>query len=110
SARSRISVMFAAKISRARLNTGPLSQAATGASRVTAGSDSGTSRGVRIGTFASRISSSGIEIGSNRGAERIGDRLRGTNRCADRERAREERGGDGDQGASEWRLRRHFEN
>ena len=34
SARSRSSAMFAAKMSRARLNTGPLSQAATGARRV----------------------------------------------------------------------------
>ena len=31
--RSRSSVMFAAKMSRARLNTGPLNQVATGASR-----------------------------------------------------------------------------
>ena len=34
--RSRSSVMFAAKMSRARLNTGPLSQPATGASRAVA--------------------------------------------------------------------------
>ena len=38
--RSRSSVMFAAKMSRARLNTGPLSQPATGASRVAVGSGS----------------------------------------------------------------------
>ena len=38
SARSRSSVMFAAKMSRARLNTGPLSQPATGAKRPLLGS------------------------------------------------------------------------
>src|SRR5215218_4382433 len=60
SERSRSSVMFAAKMSRARLNTGPLNQVATGAKRVTV-SGSLASTGVRTGTFASRTSSSGIE-------------------------------------------------
>src|SRR6266542_2085228 len=107
SARSSKSVILAAKMSRARLNTGPLSQAATGASRDAAlcGAASGclSSRATRTGTFASMISSSAIDADLDGG----GDGLCRTDRCADRDGAHGERTDDGDQGASELRLRRH---
>src|SRR6478672_12539691 len=107
SARSRSSVMSAAKMSRARLNTGPLNQAATGASREEAVSGCVTSTGVRTGTFASRISSSRIGLNLER-VEGVGIRLGGADGRADRNRAHDECRGDGDQGAGEGRLRRHF--
>src|SRR5947209_15754241 len=102
SARSRSSVMFAAKISRARLNTGPLSQPATGASRDEAVSGSLVSTGVRTGTWASRISSSGIEAD----LRRVGISRSRTDRRANGDRAHDERRGQRDQGASELRQRR----
>src|SRR5881275_3255235 len=106
SARSRSSVMFAAKMSRARLNTGPLSQPATGAKRPLFGSlSTSIRRGVRTGTVASRTSSSGIEAdlnGSGTGLDR-------TDGGADGDGAHDERCGDGDQRTGELRLRRHFQ-
>ncbi len=56
SARSSSSVMFAAKMSLARLKTGPLNQVASCVLPELMTSGSFTSRGVLTGTFASRIS------------------------------------------------------
>ena len=101
--RSRSSVMFAAKMSRARLNTGPLNQVATGrgAGR---GSAPLTSRGVRTGTLASRTSSSGIELD----LEGLALAWAGPTAAPTVTVLIDERRGDGDQRAGERRLRRHF--
>jgi hypothetical protein len=60
SARSRSSVMFAAKMSFARLNTGPLEPAGGGAGALEGLAAPSSSTGVRTGALASMISSSGI--------------------------------------------------
>src|SRR5690348_10621154 len=105
SARSRSPAMFAAKMSRARLNTGPLSQPATGAKRPLFGSVSTPiRRGVRTGTLASRISRSG----SDADLHGVGIGLRRTDGRADRDGAQDERRCDGNQAASERRLGRHL--
>ncbi len=94
--RSRSSAMFAAKMSRARLNTGPLNQVATGGRRWAFGSASTSiRRGVRTGTVASRTSSSCIEAD----LDGVGVRLGRADRGADGDGAGRDRGGDGDQGA-----------
>ncbi|HEU0283843.1 MAG TPA: hypothetical protein VFR52_01730, partial [Sphingomicrobium sp.] len=94
--------MFAAKISLARLKTGPLNQVASGVEPEFIFSGSLTSRGVLTGTFASMISSSGI--GGN--CDWAGD-LRRTDCCADRDGAQQDRSCESSKRASEMRLTRH---
>jgi hypothetical protein len=99
--------MFAAKMSLARLNTGPLNQVAIGAIptvRVSGrGSWSAGILGVLTGTLASMISSSGT--GGNR---RVRSNLSRTDRGTNRDGAHKQRRREGDQRAGEVRLSRHF--
>src|SRR5215218_7067217 len=104
SARSSSSVMFAAKISLARLKTGPLNQVASGVEPEFIVLGSLTSRGVRTGTLASMISSSGI--GGN--CDGAGDCLRRADRGCDRDGAQQERCCKSSERASEVRLTGHF--
>ena len=104
SARSSRSVMFAAKMSLARLKTGPLNQVARGVEPEFIVPGSLTRRGVLTGTFASRISSSGI--GGNR--DGAGDCLRRAYRGGDRDGAQQERCCKSSERASEVRLTGHF--
>ena len=105
SARSRSSVMLAAKMSRARLKTGPLNQVASCCVLLPEVIVSGslTNRGVLTGTFASRISSSGI----GRDCFGAGD-LRRADRGADRDGAQQKRCCKSSERASELRLTGHL--
>jgi hypothetical protein len=96
--------MFAAKMSLARLKTGPLNQVAIGAIPTVRGSGSAGILGVLTGTLASMISSSGT--GGNRS---VRSNLSRANRGANRDGAHKQRRREGDQRAGEVRLSRHSE-
>jgi hypothetical protein len=96
--------MFAAKMSLARLKTGPLNQVASGVLPEVIVSGSLTKRGVLTGTFASRIS----RLGTGGNCERAGDCLSRADSCADRDGAQQERTCDGSKRASELRLTKHL--
>jgi hypothetical protein len=97
--------MFAAKMSLARLKTGPLNQVTIGAMPVIRGSDSWVIRAVLTGTFASMISSSGMDGNSNGVRNSLSRTDCGTNRDG----AHQQRSSEGYQRASEVRLTRHFQ-
>jgi hypothetical protein len=98
--------MFAAKMSLARLKTGPLNQVASCVLLLPEVIVSGslTNRGVLTGTFASMISSSGI----GRDCDGAGDCLGGADRGADRDGADQKRCCKSSERTKELRLTGHF--
>ena len=96
--------MFAAKMSLARLKTGPLNQVASGVLPEVIVSGSLTKRGVLTGTFASRIS----RLGTGGNCERAGDRLRRADCGTDRDGAQQNSRCKSSKRASELRLTGHF--
>jgi hypothetical protein len=96
--------MFAAKISLARLKTGPLNQVASCVLPEVIVSGSLTNRGVLTGIFASMISSSRI----GRNCDGAGDCLGRTDRGADRDGAHQERCCKSSKRTSKLRLTGHL--